>query len=238
MPNLKVLYRPGSWGDVGVWVDWRLLHLTVEGALLRCYLEGEPNDGLVWQQAAPESLLYCRSSVQGGQVLTVHQGHDTGKAWIVGNGLVRDLGPSRGQNPVGIDLHEAYVVDPVFGRYNRIGLIPQWLPFPSNLPPDSSQGLCDVQPDGTLVWLDLHRAIVISGVTFTYPNVRGSVTVGQIEGGIGAAVGGKVTLVIPGSFCAEPHVAVSPNGNVAICARTDHKPNGAAYVTTTVQELS
>jgi hypothetical protein len=82
--------------------------------------------------------------------------------------------------------------------------------------------------------------MAVNGVTFTYPNQRwskdaGAVTVGQVDGGIMAAFAGKNTLVIPGDECYEPHVAVSPNGRVAICART---PKGAAYVATTIQELS
>jgi len=227
---------PGGWSDVSVWIDGRLLLAVANGPVLTCYLEGSP----IWAQTAPEPLLYCRAAVQGDQLLTVHQGQQSGKAWLVNDRILRDLGPSRGQNPVGIDVHEAYVVVPAFGRYDRIGLVPQHLSFPADVPPDSSQGFVDVKPDGTIWFLDVHRTVTRYGVTFTYPNERLygpslQVLVGQVDGGIAAACNGKVTLVIPSAGAFEPHVAVSPTGRVAICARTGQ---GAAYVATTIQELS
>jgi hypothetical protein len=229
---MTVLYRPGGFNDVAVWIDGRLIHVTADGARVRCFLE----DTEIWNWLAPETLLFCRGAVQGNLMLTVHQGQ-SGTGWLVGSGLVRDLGMTFGVQPVGIDAHEAYVVDRA-GHYAMLGLLRQPYPFPPGVPPDSSQGLSDVQPDGTLWFADIHRTVVINGVTFTKPNVRGPVTVGQVDGGIAAAVGGKVTLVIPATYADWPHVAVSPNGRVAICASTDHKPDGAAYVATTIQELS
>lgn len=233
------LYLPGGFCDVAVWIDGRLLLVVANGAVVTCYLEAAP----IWQQLAPESLLFCRGAVHGNLMLTVHQGQ-SGAAQLVGNGLVRDLGPTFGVQPVGIDGHEAYIVRPDAHptTYDKIGLVANGYPSPV---PVSSQGLSDVQPDGTLWWADLHRTMVIGGTTFTYPNVRGPVTVGQVDGGIAAAVlvegrsdaadRWRVTLVIPSAGAYEPHVAVSPNGRVAICART---AKGAAYVTTTIQELS
>jgi hypothetical protein len=228
---MKVQHRPGGFNDVSVWVDGRLLHVTAEGARVHCFLE----DAEIWNWLAPETLLFCRQAVQGNLCLSVHQGQ-SGTGWLVGSGLVRDLGPTFGVQPVGIDAHEAYVVRSG-AAYDRIGMVSH--PYPSGAP-GSSQGLSDVQPDGTLWWADLHRTMVVNGVTFTYPNQRwtenvGAVTVGQVDGGIMAAFAGKNTLVIPGAECYEPHVAVSPTGRVAICART---PLGAAYVATTIQELS
>jgi hypothetical protein len=230
------IYRPGHYCDVAVWIDGRLLAVTADGPLVRCFLEGVE----IWRQTAPEPLLFCRGAVQGNLMLTVHQGHDSGKAWLVGEGLVRELGPTTfGVQPVGIDPNNAYVVVGST-RYARMGLVSQG--YPSGAP-GSSQGLSDVQPDGTLWWADVHRTMVIAGTTFTYPNVRGRVTVGQVDPpGVAVAVasgslGGvsyKVTRVIDGDAF-EPHVAVSPTGRVAICART---PQGAAYVATTIQELS
>ncbi len=220
-------YLPGAWCDVAVWVDGRLLLVVANGPIVTCYLEGSP----IWSQKAPESLLFCRCAVQGGMLLTVHQGHDSGKAWLANDRMVRDEGPTFGVQPVGIDACSAYVVRSG-GAYDRISLVSQSLPSGA---PGSSQGLSDVQPDGTLWWADVHRHMGVNGVTFSYPNVRGSVIVGQVDGGIMASVGGKNTLVIPSDGAYEPHLAVSPNGRVAICARTD---KGAAYVSTTIQELS
>lgn len=221
-----LIYLPGGFCDVAVWIDGRLLLVVANGATVTCYLEASP----IWQQIAPEALLFCRGAVQGNLMLTVHQGHDSGAARLVGSGLLQNHGPTFGVQPVGIDGNNAYIVRSGT-EYDRCGLVSQ--PYPSGAP-GSSQGLSDVQPDGTLWWADLHRSLVIGGTTFTYPNVRGPVTVGQVDGGIAAAVGDKVALVIPGAECFEPHVAVSPNGRVAICART---PKGAAYVTTTLTEL-
>ncbi len=234
------LYRPGFWCDVAVWIDGRLLHMTADGPKVRCYLE----DALIWEWTGPERLLFCRGAVQGQVIATVHQGHDTGEgwclgAWIHGTGFTRPLGPTFGVQPVGIDANNAYVVRS--GTvYDRVGLLTQPLPSAA---PGSSQGLSDVQPDGTLWWADQHRTMVIGGVTFTFPNARGLVTVGQVDGGVSAAVQWtdehgdpkvRITRVINGDTY-EPHVAVSPTGRVAICART---PQGAAYVATTIQELS
>lgn len=234
-------YLPGSFCDVATWIDGRLLLVVANGPVVTCYLEGAP----IWQQTAPEPLLFCRGAVQGNLMLTVHQGHNTGQAWLVGNGLARSLGGTFGVQPVGIDAHEAYVVFNSAG-YNRDGLVSQ--SFVSGAI-GSSQGLSDVQPDGTPWWADRHRTMVMGGVTFTYPNVRRwgwhAVTVGQVDPpGIAVAVESQdvttgqsrvtVTRVIEGDAF-EPHVAVSPTGRVAICART---PKGAAYVVTTIQELS
>ena len=229
---MTLQHLPGSWIDTAVWIDGRLLAVTADGPIVRCFLEGAE----IWRQTAPEPLLFLRGAVQGNLMLTVAQGQ-SGAAWLVGNGTTQNLGPTFGVQPVGIDAHEAYIVRSGV-LYSRVGLVQQ--PYPSGAP-GSSQGLSDVQPDGTLWWADLHRTVVIAGTTFTYPNERERakpwtrVTVGQVDPpGIAAAVGGKVTRVIEGDAY-EPHVAVSPNGRVAICARTD---KGAAYVTTSIQELS
>ncbi len=238
---MTVQYLPGFYIDVSVWIDGRLLAVTSDGPLVRCYLEPAlVNPAPIWSQTAPESLLYLRQAVQGNLCLSVHQGHDSGTAWLVGNGLVQPLGATFGVQPVGIDQHEAYIVNSGTA-YTRAGLVPQ--PYASGAP-GSSQGLSDVQPDGTLWWADQHRTVVLGGVTFTMPNRRGSVTVGQVDPpGIAAAlavpqfngeIGYHVTRVIEGDAY-EPHVAVSPTGRVAICART---AQGAAYVATTIQELS
>ncbi len=251
---MTVQHLPGSWIDVSTWIDGRLLAVTSDGPIVRCYLEPAlVNPQPIWQQTAPESLLYLRQAVQGNLCLSVSQGHDSGQAWLIGEGLARSLGATFGVQPCGIDAHEVYMVY-MAGHYKRLGLVSQPYPFPPGVPPDSSQGLSDVQPDGTLWWADLHRTVVIGGVTFTYPNERwlnrGTqrgrlVTVGQVDPpGIAAAVEWidegsglphvKVTRVIEGDAY-EPHVAVSPTGRVAICARTD---KGAAYVSTSIQELS
>ncbi len=234
---MTVQYLSGSFCDVAVWIDGRLLVGAVDGSIFRCYLEPAlVNPQPIWQTDAHEALMFCRVAVQGQKFLSVHQGHDSGQAWLVGEGTAGTLGGTLGVQPVAIDAHEAYIVDRA-GFYRRIGLIPQSYPFPPGLPLDSSQGLLDVGS-----WSDIDRTMVIHGVTFTKPNVRRlpvapftKVTVGQVNGGIGAAVGGKVTLVIPATLADDPHLAVWWTGRVAICARTGQ---GAAYVATTIQELS
>lgn len=235
---MTVQYLPGYYADVMTWIDGRLMVVTSDGPIVRCYLEPAlVNPQPIWEQKAPEPLLWCRGAVQGQLTVTVHQGQ-SGEAWLVSN-VVRGLGPTFGVQPVGIDAHEAYVISGP-GRYQRLGLMQQAYPFPPGVPQDSSQGLSDVQPDGTLWFADVHRSVTIGGTVFTYPNQRwtedaGAVTVGQVDPpGIAAAFAGKVTRVIEGDAF-EPHVTVSPSGRVAICART---PRGAAYVVTTIAELS
>lgn len=225
---MKVQMFPGSFADVAVWLDGRLLLVGVEGHTVQCYLEGVP----LWRQPGPEALLFTRCAVVDQAFYTIHQGQ-SGAAWIVGEGQIQGYGVTFGVQPVGISSCAAYVIRPNF-TYDRIGFITRNNPFPSNVPTTSSQGLSDVQPDGTLWFADMHRTMQVAGVTLTYPNVRGPVTVGQVDpAGIAAVVGYKVTRVIEGDAF-EPHVAVSPTGRVAICART---PQGVAYVTTSLQEL-
>ncbi len=224
---MTVQFRAGTWCDVSPWVHDGLLQVTADGSLVRCFLE----DAEIWRQTAPEPLLFCRGAVQGGMLLTVHQGQQSGKAWLVNDRMVRDLGPTFGVQPVGIDGCSAYVVRSGTA-YDRISLVSQSLPSGA---PGSSQGLSDVQPGGELWWADQHRTLTMAGVTLHYPNTRGLVTVGQVDPpGIVAICNGKATRVIEGDAY-EPHVAVSPNGRVAICARTD---KGAAYVATTLDALS
>jgi hypothetical protein len=211
---------PGSWTDVFVWIDGRLGQVAVEGALVRCYLEGV----LVWEQTAPEALLFCRCAVHQQLVLTVHQGQ-SGRGWLVGNGLVHDLGITCDVQPVAIDGRFAYVVRSP-ESYDRIDLESgETVAFPVGAP-GTSQGISDVAEDGSLWWADLHRSLVVAGRTLTYPNRRGGVTVGQADPPcIVAAVGDVVAPVIDGDAF-EPHIAVS-GGRAAICART---ARGAAYV--------
>lgn len=231
---MTVQYFPGAYADVAIWIDGRLLLVVANGPVLTCYLEASP----IWAMTAPEPLLFCRGAVQGNQMLTVHQGHDSGVAWLVGNGFTRNLGPTFGVQPVGIDPNNAYVVRSGT-LYDRVGLVSQ--PYTPAVV-GSSQGLSDVKPDGTLWWADQHRTLTMAGVTLHYPNTRGAVTVGQVDPpGIAAVLQWSdihgphetLTRVIEGDAY-EPHVAVSPNGRVAICARTG---NGAAYVATTLDAL-
>jgi hypothetical protein len=227
----EVIRKPGSYCDVAEWIDGRILLTVSDGLMVRCYLEGT----LIWEMQASEVLLRSRCAVQQGtQMVTIHQGHDTGSALLVGNGWERSFGPTFSAQPVGITAHEAYVVRSA-PWYSVIGLITDSHRSPA---PESSQGISDVQPDGTVWFADLHREIRISGVTFTFPNVRGPVTVGQVETGyftgIAAAIGNRVSFLIPGDAW-EPHVVVTRHGRVGICART---PTSAAYVHTTLLELA
>jgi hypothetical protein len=211
---------PGSWTDVFLWVDGRLGQVAVEGAVVRCYLEGVQ----VWQQTAPEPLLFCRCDVHQQLVLSVHQGQ-SGRGWLIGNGLVHDLDITFGVQPVAIDAVSAYVVRSPYA-YDRINLkTGETVLLPSGAP-GSSQGISDIADDGSLWWADLHRSVVIAGETLTYPNRRGAVTVGQADPpSIALALNGIVSTVISGDAF-EPHTAVSGN-RAAVCARTGH---GAAYV--------
>lgn len=218
-PLMAPVYRPGSWCDVAVWIDGRLLQVAVEGARVRCFLE----DVEVWEQRAPEPLLFCRAAVHQQLVFSIHQGQ-SGACWLVGNGLVQNLGPTFGVQPVAIDSHYAYVVRSAF-IYDEIDLETGETHSFASPAPGSSQGISDVNPIDGLWWADLHRSMEIGGATFTYPNTRGWVTVGQVDpAGISAAINGRVSPVLLGDGF-EPHLA--PSGSrVAVCARTQH---GAAY---------
>lgn len=221
---MSVIFRDGFWGDVFVATDGKLGQVTSDGPkgkTVRCFLE----DWLMWTQTVPSPLGFTRCAVHQDVVLSIHGGQDD-HAYLVGSGLVRDLGGCFGAQPVAIDSHYAYVVRNN-RLYDRIDLQSGEVASFNSPIPGSSQGISDVAEDGTLWWADLHRSVVISGHTFTFPNVRGPVTVGQIgpADDCGLAMNGEVRPVIQTNSY-EPHVAVYGT-RAAVCART---PNGAAYV--------
>lgn len=179
----------------------------------------------MFTSTAPEPLLFCRCALVGLDVYSIHQGHDSGHAWLMVFGATsKDLGPTFGVQPVAIDAQFAYVVRSAY-VYDEIDLRTGESRSLASPVPGSSQGISDVRPDGEIWWADLHRTLTVQGLTLTYPNVRGDVTLGQADPT-------QIAGVSPAWFTAfagdgfEPHLAV--NGTrYALCART---PQGAAYL--------
>ena len=220
---MSVEYRAGYWTDVCTLEGGMFVQVTTDGPSVRVFYETTfPTDTLV----ASEPLMFCRCACVDGGVYSIHQGHDSGKAWLCDKfGHWRELGPTFGVQPVALDSRYAYVVRSN-QSYDRIDLLSgETVSLPHGVP-GSSQGISDVK-DGEIWWADAHRTEVHQGVTFTYPNSRASVTVGQGDPPqcVGL-VGPKLFTAFEGD-CYEPHLAVNDDGGYAIVART---PRGAAYV--------
>lgn len=231
------LFRPGSWCDVFALPDGRLGQVAVNGATVTCYVE----DAVAWVTEAPEGLGFCRA-IFADFVRSLHQGQ-SGTAWEVRGSGADARGLTFGVQPVAIDSFFAYIVRSGYA-YDEISLEigksrSMAIPAPAQ---GTSQGISDATPDDSLWWADLHRSVVIHGVTLFYPNQRGGLLVGQCEdGGVGGSLNGsEVRRLIPAPLaCFEPHVAYSSRqtqmpddpfafDRYAVCART---PSGAAWLT-------
>jgi hypothetical protein len=224
---MTVQYRPGGWCDVspaadGFWLTWS------EGSLVSCQhfrFDGEAGPDQ-FQTQAPEPLMFCRAaSGDQDRVLSIHQGHDSGTAWLVGQGRVTGLGPTFGVQPVAIDSTYAYVVRSN-QSYDRIRLDTGAVESLPHGVPGSSQGIRDVV-GGLMLWADNSHVTNWQGMELHEFSMRGDAIVGQSDPPqiAGALMTGALKFTaIPGEAY-EPHVAV--NGlSYAVCART---PQGAAF---------
>jgi hypothetical protein len=226
---MEPIYRPGYWCDVCVRPDGTFVHVTTEGALIRVY-----SGSISSASGAPEPLGFCRCAADEHAVYSIHQGRDTGTAWLHTPQGWKSLGLTYGVQPVAIDAVYAYVVRST-RSYDRIRLATGEIESLAHGVPGSSQGISDVEPDGTIRWADTSRTEVIDGRTLTYPNERGQIIVAQMDP---PQIGGVAQLfdengdpyyewftAFPG-LAFEPHLARSGDRYVA-CART---PEGAAYI--------
>jgi hypothetical protein len=216
------VYRPGFFCDVFALPDGRLGQVYESGLTVVCEVEGAH----LWMTPAPEPLMFCRCAVHNGDVFTIHQGHDSGRALLIGGGFVKDLGPTFGVQPVAIDSRYVYIVRDS-NNYERIDLTTAVVETLPSGAPGSSQGISDVI-GGALWWADWHRTWTHAGLpTLTYPNQRGSVVVGQADP---PQIAGWIDM--QRAFTAfdgdgyEPHV-VQSGERYALCARTSR---GAAYL--------
>lgn len=218
------VYRPGFFCDVFAMPDGRFGQVTTEGPTVRVFVG--TNDWPMYTSNAPEPLMFCRCAIVGLDVYSIHQGHDSGRAWLMVFGATpKDLGPTFGVQPVAIDSTYAYVVRSGV-NYDRIRLADGQVDTLTSPVPGSSQGISDIAPDGTLWWADVHRTLVVEGLTLTYPNVRGDLAVGQADPPqiAGVFLGKWITPFEGDGF--EPHLSQA-GGRFAVCART---PKGAAYL--------
>lgn len=231
-----VAFRPGGWCDVFALPDGRLGQVAVNGAEVTCYVE----EAIEWVTIAPEGLGFCRCVVEDGLplpdgVTSLHQGQ-SGQAWEVDVADALPHGLTFGVQPIALDPFDAYIVRSGYA-YDEINLATGESRSMAIPPPvqGTSQGISDAPPGDSLWWADLHRSIVVHGVTLTYPNQRGGLLVGQCDPPLGIAGslnGSAPRMLIPG-YGFEPHLAWNGADRYAVCART---PIGAAWLTFTEAE--
>lgn len=210
---------PGYWTDVCL-IAGQFVQVTTDGPLVRGFINGVEQ----WRIEAPEPLLFCRCANWQGLPISIHQGNNTGYAYLVTPQTIIAHGPTFGVQPVIVDSTYAYVVRSP-NVYDRINLDNGGSEqFPSGAP-GSSQGISDLV-DGVLWWADLHRTVERGGITFYYPNQRGSVVVGQADPAQCAGWNGFNLFTAVNQPAYEPHVAYN-GASYAVVARTGA---GAAYL--------
>jgi len=234
---LTRLDRQGTWSDFAgdVWVRAAGQTLTAER------IQPDGSLTLLWTVAVPEPLMFIRSAVApDGTIITVGKGNLSGLAmWVLGAG-VASLGISHGNNCVAI-RHDGtrflatfieglpwppHIITRNLSNGDTVGDVP----LPAVDGQYSSQGIVDLAEDGTVLLLDEHRSELVSGWTLTKPNRRGLVVVGQtdpaaIRVGITQAQFSHRVVTALAGLGDDPHVAVLPNGRIAVCAYT---PIGAS----------
>lgn len=207
-----------SWCDVVTLPDGSFGKISVSGRTVTFHGH--------WTTGVSEDLGFCRAASTIRGVLTVHGGQsDT--AYLVGEKIVRPLGPCFGVQPVAIDSTYAYVV-----RSNQVYSKIDLTTFSGQVfqhgVPGSSQGISDIGEDGTIWWADAKRTITVDNRKLIYPNVRGDLSVGQFENP-DQIVGVYKGTTPPTHFTAldgmtyEPHVSRSGNRYI-ICARSGRGP--------------
>lgn len=222
-------YRPGSWPDIGVLPDGRVvltyLNRKLDPPALTCEIAGVR----AWQVQLPEGGLYQRMAVSpSGRIICAWQGGGTGLLTVViDGGVAKTYGPTKGQNVCGcywIEQDAVVVVQRTSTTFDRL-LVPSGTLLERLTVPATSQGVRDVLPDGLIILGDAARSLRLHGWALLQPMTRGLWTVGQAEPPAAIRLAGpdRVFVAIPGDGY-EPHVAVSGD-TVYVCART-HK--GAA----------
>jgi hypothetical protein len=165
---VSAIYRPGSWCDVCVLPDGRIafvrVQTTVETAVavrysVVCEIDGHE----AWRVDIKVASLFlrCEALVDGTVAAIVKANDPQGSALLVLRGVVKNLGPTAGNNPVAITATHAYIVTgPAVAHRVRFddGFSE---PVPLLW---TSQGIRDVRPDGTVVNADATYAGQVKGV--------------------------------------------------------------------------
>jgi hypothetical protein len=221
---VSAIYRPGSWCDVCVLPDGRIafvrVQTTVETAVavrysVVCEIDGHE----AWRVDIKVASLFlrCEALVDGTVAAIVKANDPQGSALLVLRGVVKNLGPTAGNNPVAITATHAYIVTgPAVAHRVRFddGFSE---PVPLLW---TSQGIRDVRPDGTVVNADATYAGQVKGQNFGEYQTRGDLTVGQHGNGIGVLLADHFFVARTGPVNYGVHGAQS-GPRIAVCAYTE-----------------
>lgn len=188
---------------------------------------------------APEPLMFHRHAVApDGTIAIFGKGNETGAAYVgVSDGDVAAIGSTHGNNPGAIWWDGTQFVAVwiaargLLRRYFvNTGAAPQeQIPAPWT---DTSQGILDLWTDGTPMYMDQWRIANQPPWSFTKPNTRSGVIVGQ-WGLSGHDETNRIIVGLPGGhvFTAirdtadDPRVSVLASGRILVGAFT---PRGAS----------
>lgn len=186
----------------------------------------------IWRTPAPHMPgLYLRAAANAmGQVAAAYQGQDGQLYSVVEGGTLRPYGLTYGGFVVGLyasgNDFRAVVQRSATGV--QVISLPSGAQYGTAVMKGTSQGFRDVLPDGTFVRGDDAFVMSTHGLTVHQYMTRGSVTVGQVAGGIAAVTSNGWWLAVASQNAFEPHVAIDGT-TVLVCARTDRGATLARY---------
>jgi hypothetical protein len=173
----------GLWGDLSFLPDGRLARVESDHTSTRAYIEND----LVWECPTPDHgyLHFLRIGFDGDRILAIGQGHLTGHAVVVKQVLeegqwkakAETIGIAFGQDPVAfLGATPVHMISD--GQFKVGGEL-----RPS---PQTSQGIREIFPDGTIHWGDDYiRPAHYSGRGFFRRTVKKGFVVGQTGLGLG-----------------------------------------------------
>lgn len=208
-------FPDGRWCDVvdNVFIDGTLVNVrawTIDAAGNLHYL---------WAMSVPEPLMFLRAvkdiAPNGHpRYYAFGKGNYTGAAYLIGLDYIEKVAPiAWGNNPCAV--MSTQTIRPVLYWTDK-GVL--WMrdadgqvhdsaiPFPWT---GTAQGILDVPPDGGVIYMDAGRQRQVNGWTFSKPNERHGIVVGQTDPpAIRLALpDGRVFTAIPG-LGDDPHLSV------------------------------
>lgn len=193
----------------------------------------------IWTATFLEPLMFHRMAVApDGTIAVFGKGNVTGGAFLaISDGDTVRIGSTHGNNPCaiwhdGTQFQAVWIESP--GVLARLGSddgrpIAREIPAPWT---DTSQGILDLTPAGSPIYMDAARTYDQPPWSFSKPNVRDGVRVGQ-WGISGHDETNRILVGLPGRtvFTAiadtadDPRVSVLPSGRILVGAYT---PRGAS----------
>lgn len=225
----------------GTWIDvvGDVLTRAIGRSVIAERVIGPRTYASIWTAVFPEPLMFHRMAIgPDGTIAVVGKGNDTGAAFLSMDGAPPIvLGSTHGNNPCAIWHNGAQFI---VVWTEAVGVLTRFFcaagehrqePIPAPWT-GTSQGILDLRSDGTPIYMDAARTFNQPPWSFTKPNVRQDVVVGQwgISGHdeTNRIVVGLLGL---GAFTAlrdtadDPRVSPLPSGRILVAAFT---PKGAS----------